>query len=165
MPFRNHFEKDLVSEFDGVLIHGAIVRWMRYIVTSTPTGSEQDTGLDFPEKAIILPYPLVDVETAEATGGTKTLDVGLLSSESGGDADGLLNGVDVSATGIKKGTLLNTGQTLGALLSVDEDGAGALVPEPHVVGDAVSLTFTAGDNDWAEFRGRIYVPYIEIVSV
>lgn len=164
MTYRNHFEKDLVSEFAGVLIHGAAIRWHRYIIGSTPTGSEQDTGLDLPAKGIVLPYVLVDVTTAEATGGTKTLDVGLLSSESGGDADGFLDGVSVATTGLKKGTLLSSGQTLGALLRVDESGAGVLVSEPHLIGAAKSITFTAGSNDFAEFRGVLYVPYIEIIT-
>lgn len=137
------------------------VKMKKISITTTPTGAEQDTGFDLPAKSIVL-GAFVDVTTAEATGTTKTLDVGLLSSESGGVADGFLNGVSVATTGIKKGTLASTGQTLGSLLSADESGAGALVPEPHVIGTAVSVTYTAGSNDFAEFRGDIYVVYIEM---
>lgn len=146
-----------ITYLDG----GAAERVKRLKIGATPTGSEEDTGFDLPAKAIIKDV-WVDVATAEATGGTKTLDVGLLSSETNGDADGFLNGVSVSTTGIKRGSLASGAQTLGAFLSIDEDGAGTLVPRPHVVGSARSVTFTAGSSDFAEFRGSVFVHYIEV---
>ena len=140
---------------------GSSLRVKRLDIVATPTGAEQDTGWDLPAKSLVLDV-WIDVTTAEATGTTKTLDVGLLSSESGGDADGFLDGVSVAATGVKKGTLLNTGQTLGALSRVDEDGAGGLSPEPHITATAKSVTYTAGSGNFAEFRGAIYVSYLEL---
>lgn len=147
----------------GKVIQGGAARTTdRIDIVATPTGSEQDSGFDLPKKGAVRAV-WVDVTTAEATGTTKTLDVGLLASESGGDANGFLVAVDVSSTGLQKGTLLNTGQTLGALLSVDEDGAGALVPEDHTLnGTARSVSFTAASGDWAEFRGTIYVEYMDL---
>ena len=69
----------------------------------------------------------------------------------------------VAAVGTIKGTLVNTGQTLGALMFVDEDGSGTVVPEPHVLnGTAKSVTITAGSADWAEFVGNLYIQYLEI---
>lgn len=131
-------------------------------ITATPTGAEQDTGVDLPNRGLVL-AAFIETDTAEATGATKTLDVGLLSSESGGDADGFLDGVSVAATGAQKGTLDSAVQTLGTLLHVDESGAGVLVPEAHVLnGTAKSLTYTAGSADWAEFRGRIVVLVLDL---
>jgi hypothetical protein len=134
---------------------------VRLPIATTPNGTEQDTGFDLPAKAIVRDV-FVDVRTAEATGGTKTMDVGLKAAESGGDTDGFLVGVDCSATGIKKGTLVSTGQTRGALLRADESGSSAFLPEPHVVGAAKSVVYSAGSADWAEFRGDIYVLYDEL---
>ena len=57
-----------------------------------------------------------------------------------------------------KGTLLNSGQTLGALLRVDESGAGVLVPEGHVVTSASPLTYTLGEAA-TEIVGDICVVY------
>jgi len=139
---------------------GALAKVKKISITSTPTGAEQDTTWDLPAKCAVLGV-FVDVTTAEATGTTKTLDVGTLSSDSG-TADGFLNGISVATTGLKKGTLASAGQTLGSLLYVDEGGTGELVPEMSIAPGSVSVTYTAGDSDWAEFRGDIYIIYIEI---
>lgn len=153
-----------IEETTLVNAQGAIRKIKRLPITATPTGAEQSTAWQLPTKGFVLDA-WVDVKTAEATGGTKTLDLGLLSSEAGGDADGFLAAVSVAATGLKKGTLLNTGQTLGALLCVDESGGGVLVPEKHVLnGTARTVTYTAKSADWAEFRGDLYVEYVEFAT-
>lgn len=131
-----------------------IVRRCR--VSATPTGALQNTGLTLPARAVVLGV-FVDVRVAEATGTTKTIDVGRDS-----DPNGYLAAVSVASVGVKKGTLDSAGQTLGALLTADEDGAGALVPEPDVAGGGETVNFTAGSNDWAEFRGDIYVVYLNL---
>jgi hypothetical protein len=141
--------------------NGGLVKVRKISITATPDGTEQDTAWDLPAKSVVLGV-WVDVTTAEATGTTKTLDVGLKSGESGGDADGFLDGVSVASQGVVKGTLASGGQTLGAFLRVDEGGTGELVPEPAVTPTAVSVTYTAGANDFAEFRGDIYIVYMEI---
>lgn len=158
----------------GVNMDGASLKIKRLSITSTPTGSEQDTGWDLPANSIVLDV-FVNVTTAEATGTTKTLDVGLLSSESGGDADGFLDGVSVASTGIVRGAATYTNgvnqnyisaRTLGVLLwdgldGTDEAGdAGTGNPTYHVVGTAKSVSYTAGSNDFAEFRGDIYIVYV-----
>jgi hypothetical protein len=129
-------------------------------ITTTPTGSEDSTGWSLPAKAIVKKV-WVDVLTAEATGATKTLDIGTDGSGSN-DPDGFINGVSVSTTGVKKGTLDDAGQTLGVLLYVDEDGAGAVVPEEDVTSGGETITYTAGSADWAEFTGKIYIQYVEL---
>lgn len=155
------------SKRQGDLVSAYMLGWVqvkKITISSTPTGSEQDTGWDLPTKAVVLDV-FVEVTTVEATGTTKTLDVGILSSETGGDADGFLDGVSVaSTTGVKKGTLVSTGQTKGALLRADESGGGVLVPEFHVAGSITgkSISYTAGSNDFAEFRGHIWVLYLDL---
>jgi hypothetical protein len=122
--------------------------------------TEVDTGYDIPATGLIL-EAWVEVITAEATGGTKTLDLGLLSSESGGDADGFVDGVSVASTGIKPLTLISSGQTRGALLRADESGAGVLVPVPFSCASvtAKSVSRTLGSNDWVEFVGNLILLY------
>jgi hypothetical protein len=140
--------------------NGAIFRVESVDITSAVSGAEFHTALDLPAKCVVYDV-FMDVTTAESTASTKTIDVGLLSSE-GGDADGFLVGVSIASEGIVKGTLLNTGQTLGALLSVDEDGSATLVREPHVCnGTAVSISVT-GQVDLAELEATIYVVYAEL---
>src|SRR5690242_16505066 len=95
-----------VSDLDEIKL-----RHKQIPITAAPTGAEQDTGYDLPAKSVLVAV-FVDVTTAEVTGGTKTLDVGLLSSESGGSTNGFLVAAPVSATGIKKGSLVGT-DTLG----------------------------------------------------
>lgn len=106
-----------------------------------------DTGYDLPDVGIIPSWGVyAKVRTAEATASTKTIDVGLKAGESGGDADGFFDALSVASTGLVKGTLLSSGQTLGALLRVDESGAGVLVPEGHVLnGTAKSVVVTFND--------------------
>lgn len=124
------------------------------------SASEVDTGFDIPSTGVIVDA-YIYVTTAEATGATKTLDLGLLSSESGGDANGFAVGVDVSATGVKRLSLLSSGQTKGALLSEDESGAGVLVPRPFDCASvtAKSVSRTLGSNDWVEFVGYLVILY------
>jgi hypothetical protein len=152
-------------------------------ISTTPTGSEQDTGWDLPAKSMVIDV-WVDVTTAEATGGTKTLDVGLLAGESGGDLDGFIDGVSVSTTGIKKGVFVQTtgsnnnylgaagthtrGVLLTELLIAGEDtaagGDGVGIKGVHLstAVTAKSVVYKAGSNDFAEFRGTINILYVEL---
>lgn len=124
---------------------------------------EIDTGYDFKKGDLVFPQCSVRVATAEATGTTKTVDVGILSSESGGDADGFLDGVVTSATGVVTLTVTATDGTsqnfiaaapkLGALLRAGTlggdaaDTAAALIPAPWVCdGVAKSLSYTIGST-------------------
>lgn len=138
------------------------------------SGSEQDTGTDLPTRAILLMPPWINVVTAEATGATKTLDVGLLSSESGGDADGFLDGVSVSSTGCKQAvpgtttgsneTFYAAAQTIGALFrtnflagtDVDKDN-GLLATQPFLSDSvtAKSVSVTSG-SAFTEFVGNLH---------
>jgi hypothetical protein len=103
--------------------------------------AENDTGHDLVANSIVHPQGLgVLVTTPD---DTETVDVGLLSSESGGDADGFMAGLAVSTAGMKVPVIANGANTQGALLeSQDSANAGDLVPRSHVVGAAKSVTWT-----------------------
>ncbi len=128
-------------------------------------GTENITLQVLPTKAIVDSVHL-NVRTAEASGATKTLDVGT-DSTSSGDADGYMNGVDVSTAGLKKATLLDGSVTLGALLFV-EAGVGADVanaPESDVASGGKAISWTPGSADFAEFEGDILVKYWDVRSI
>lgn len=57
--------------------------------------AEVDTGLDFPRFTLIRPL-IIEVVTADSG---DTIDVGILSSETNGDADGLALGVSIASAG------------------------------------------------------------------
>jgi hypothetical protein len=124
------------------------------------TAGEQDSGFAFKKGDIVL-HTYVDVRVAEVTGTTKTVDMGILSSQGGGDAAGFLKGVVTSATGIvgPDGTAtVGTNQTfwaanpkLGALMRAGvlgsdiAKGAGVMIPRPWVSdGVAVNVSTTVG---------------------
>lgn len=62
------------------------------------SAAAQDTGIIVPKGAAVSAY--INITTAEATGLTKTIDVGL----SGGSGSEFGSGLDVSATGVILGT-------------------------------------------------------------
>lgn len=122
---------------------------------SGTVASEYDTGLDFPTKAIILPTPYINVNALDAG---ITLNVGLLSSESGGDADGILAAISLAAATTVVPKWAPTA-TAGALIFESNATTPAvLTPRHYPTAAAVSLSFTVssgGDTG----NGRIFVPY------
>lgn len=122
-------------------------------IADTTAAAETDTGFDFTAGMAINPLNLsVYVKTLD---DTETIDVGLLSSESGGDADGFAVTLSVATAVVVTPTLAATAETLGQLLRVaaTADAGTGLVPRQHVIATAVSLTYTltAGTNTAAGF--------------
>jgi hypothetical protein len=120
----------------------------------------QDSGFDFKKGDIVL-HTYGDVRVAEVTGTTKTVDMGILASETGGDEAGFLKGVptnavaivgpDATATAGTNQTFWAANPKLGALMRAGVLGsdvaksAGVMIPRPWVCdGVAVSLTTTVG---------------------
>ena len=119
--------------------------------------TEKDTGFDLPANSIVLPHPTIRVVDVDAT---ETIDVGTLSTESGGDADGFVVTVSVATAGVVKGTVLQGSNTLGALFEVqDSANAGDLTHEAHVTATATSISYTttAGSDTVSGFA---FLPYI-----
>ncbi len=135
------------------------------------TTGEKDTGLDYTEGDVIQDV-YVTVRTLEATATTKTIDVGLLSSESGGDTDGFLDGVVTSAVGTVIGAAtVTTGSntkfvassTVGVLLADSQAGSdvdqdeGVFIRKRYAVGaTAKSLVYQLGSAH-TELVADIYV--------
>ena len=92
-------------------------------------GDEVDLGHQLPPNGLVE-GGILEVVVEETTATTKTLSIGTLSSESGGDADGFDAAVDVSATGktIIDGALVGTlleAVTAKSLSATFGDAAGA----------------------------------------
>jgi len=130
-----------------------------FSIADTTAATETDTGFDFPLYAAVLPTPLVRITTADAA---ITLEAGLKSSETAGDADGFIDAVSCATVGLVRATIANAGNTLGALFEVqDSVNAGDLTHEAHVItgSNAVSITYTLlAAADTAE--GFLILPYI-----
>lgn len=125
-------------------------------IADTAAATETSTGFVIPAKAEMLPVGLgVDVLTLDAG---QTIDVGTLSSDSG-DADGFMDGVSLAAAGFKKPTLLTSGDTFGALLSVQDSGnAGDDAPEGDISMQGKTITYTL-DASTDTAAGFIHHPY------
>jgi hypothetical protein len=141
----------------------------------TPVEAETDTTYDLPDKAIVLGI-FIEVVTADAG---QVLDVGTLSSESGGDANGFADGVPMDNTGIIiVGPTVTVGgnetyyasTTLGALLlagfiagsNVDGDfGLHETEPYPTDEETAKSVSYT-GDAGTDTAAGYIHLLILEL---
>lgn len=144
-----------------------------FAIGDTTATTETDTGFDIPTDALVQAEGMsVDVLTADAT---ETIDVGILSSESGGDADGFMALVSVgTAVNAQPAATVTTGSnntylsatTYGALVRdfiAGEDtaagGDGAINKKSHRcdgTAKSISYTLTAG-TDTA--KGFIHLPY------
>ncbi len=165
--------------YGGIALGGLASRTRKITITA-PTGAEQDSGWDLPTAGFVSDI-LVNVRTAEATGATKTLDIGLLSSESGGDADGFVDGLSVSSVGLKRFAPAVTAGgtesyisswTRGVFMTVGLPLAGANVvgdvgtyyEKPHMI-DAVtarSISYTSG-SAFTELVADIYIVFTEVL--
>ena len=134
--------------------------------------TEVDTLIDFPTNAMIQGAGAL----VTALDATETIDIGLLSSESGGDADGFAALLSVAALGAVEAAVAVTvggtetyysGNTVGALIragyivgtNVDQD-YGLFARKAHRIdGTAKSLTWTLSTgSDTA--KGYLLVPYL-----
>jgi len=129
-------------------------------VPFTKNTSQTDTGIDIPAGTIIHDV-IAKVTTADASG---TIDVGLgAGTESGFDADGLLDGETLAATGYRQHNMVDATAaniTLGALLTEVEikDATGtpvyyAVPLNPGIIcdGTCVSLDYTTSNHTVAGY--------------
>jgi len=127
-------------------------------ITDYPQATETDTGLNWPVGAVIDPFPFINVTVADST---ETLDVGFLSTESSGDADGLLAAIAVGTAGRFAAKVAATAN-LGALLrETVADSATNTISQRigHVVVAAnvsMSITTSAGTDI---FQGYVCIPF------
>lgn len=125
-------------------------------IADTTATTETDTGFDFVAGMIVQPFPSIFVSTLQAA---KTLDVGLLSSETGGDADGILAAISLAAAGAVVGKCAATA-TVGALLreTVVADAGTASIRHEYVVALATSVTYTLSSTTTLA-KGFMQIPY------
>lgn len=103
-----------------------------------------------------------------ATGGTKSISVGLLSTSSGGNRSGFLSAAPVGTTGLSLGFVAagtSGGGTYGAFLSISTTGNAPVQRE--FASDSVTaktLSITPGSTDWigGVFSADLYVYYTDL---
>lgn len=105
-------------------------------VTIVASTAEQDTGFTMPDRASEL-HVGVNVLTEETTGTTKTIDVGVT-----GNADALIDGASVAATGFVGAT----------------GGAGESASPVDLSG--TNITYALGAADFAELDAEIVVTVV-----
>lgn len=158
-----------VSWSDGQVASAMEMDGRYYLrIPFSENASETDTGVDIPSGAFVSPRILLQVVSEIASG---TIDVGILSSEGGGDADGFLDAQLTSAAGlIKTDPTITVGGSetyysatlLGALLRIWLTGSNAaedtgIYWEQYHVGDgtAESISYTTSAH---ASTGYILVP-------
>jgi hypothetical protein len=93
--------------------------WIRQKIDFN-TANTETASFVLPKGAIIHPdFIYVDVVTADSA---ITVDVGILSTETGGDADGLCDGLSVASTGIVRPALTITQGTNAQYVSATTYG-------------------------------------------
>ena len=124
------FGQSLVVPFDA----GDVAKWT--------LAAETDSGIDMPYNVAVARAGYVNV--LEIDDG-ETIDLGLLSSEADGDADGLMNAVSIGTLGL-----------------VVDDGAPTLAKTPNAGAKSVSMTISAGSDTG---RGYVVLAYDIIGAV
>ena len=149
---------------------GAIKKVKKIHVAAGDWSTETDSTFDLPAKALVTDV-FVDVTTLQAG---KTVDIGLKSTEAGGDANGFAAALSLAATGIVRpqaaldgGAAYFATNTRGALLSLfaagtNADDRGLYQEKPHAstAVTAKSLSYTTNTAVTAVFD--IYVEYVEL---
>lgn len=144
--------------------------------TAAASTAETDTSFDLPDNGIVHDV-WGKITAASSAGGT--LQVGLLSSSSGGDASGFMISVGTSTTGDIRGGFTSstsgaagdfiTGVTRGALLAIHSSGStgaddpGMYAEKPHLCSSvtAKSVTWTTNSSG-TTLAGRLYILYTQV---
>lgn len=152
------------------------IKVIPFINTST---CEQDTTFDLPADGILHDV-WVKITTASSAGGK--ISVGLLSSESGGNASGFLASVGASSTGEVRGiyTTSTSGangaflvsNTRGSLLATFTSGStgtaalgdcGLYAEKKHLFSSVAAKSVSWFSNSsGVALAGRIYLDYVEV---
>lgn len=121
--------------------------------------TETTTGLQFRAGSLIQPDCCVRVTTAE---GSRTIEVGLLSSESGGDLDGFIDALSLASAGTIAPALTSATPTLGALLVLSIATTPAVsLPRTHGItttARTISITTSAST---ATAQGFVMLPFLK----
>lgn len=150
-----------------------VPRWRVERLPIVASAAAQDMSMVLAAGSVILPGAFIYVATAEVTGTTKTVDIGI----SGGDEDGILDGVSVAATGTIIGKPTFTvgsnetyyaSSTVGVLVATKLAGSnlatdvGTYHEAPYVCTAATTICYTLGSNNFAELFAHLYLPVLEL---
>lgn len=143
----------------SLALKGGDLRITRIPVT-TLSASEVNTGVQLPAGAVVR-HVALDTTTVEATAATKTISVGTLSSESGGNASGFLTGVSTASAAVIGPSLAGT-PTRGALLRESASAtSGGTVPVPvdAIMTTARTISYTLASVH-TELKADIVLTYL-----
>jgi hypothetical protein len=152
---------DMLAPWGGGLLVPVVPMMGGYAlrVAFTKKTAEFDTGLDIPAGMLVRDV-IVKPSTVDASG---TIDIGLLSTESGGAADGFVDTESLATAGFVNhinGNSTAANNTLGSLLtmatvkSADGTALYADLPKFHKVATAVSISYTTSNHTVA---GHFYI--------
>lgn len=109
------------------------IKTVEFPLTVVASGSAQDTGIAAPLASIQVLGSYIRINTAEVTGTTKTVSIGITGSNAS-----IQSGTDVSAAG-------TAGTSVGAALSSSA---------------STNFTYTLGSADFVELDATCVVTYI-----
>ena len=143
---------------------GVASKFMKINMTASDFSddSEVDTNVELPDSSIVKRV-FLNVNTAESTASTKTIDVG-----TDNDSDGFLVGASVASTGLVAGAVDLTDvdssdTTIGELLLETNTTNDTAVNILDTTSGGESITVTAGDGDgFDEADFDIIIEYIEV---
>ena len=108
------------------------IKTVEFPVDAIASGSAQDTGVPTPSKSMQVISSYIEINTAEATGTVKTVDIGI-----NGQGNVIQAGTSVAAAG----------------------AAGAPVQGAISVSSSTNFTFTLGSADFAELDATCVVTF------
>jgi hypothetical protein len=149
----------VIAALEALLAASGAIIVPKFRVESIPivaSTSATDMDMVLPDGTIVLPGSFIKVDTQEATGATKTVDIGIKS----GDENGFIAGLSVAAAGSIMPTLADGSATVGDLNKVDES-SGDMVPEAYACTAATTLCYTLGANDFAEMVASLHLFVLE----
>ena len=137
-----------------------------FAIQDTAAATETNTGFNLPTNAVVQPYGAgIEVTTLESG---KTIQVGILSSQSGGSASGFINAVSLAAAATVLAAFSNTsgtlnGNTFGAFLAsygAGAPGTGYAFLSQYVCnGTAKTISYTLSSGT-AAAQGFILLNYV-----
>ncbi len=171
-----YFLEDVPYSRHRILVNASTRQHVLVVPIGASSAAEVDTGLDLPVANLIVTDAFLRVTAIDAT---ETLEVGILSSESGGDADGFLDLMDVGTAGlvnpyptVTNGSNIDyhatNGSIYGVFLSQLIAGADAVATvggferrnyRTDGTAKSISYTETTGGDTLA---GYLYLPYYRL---
>jgi len=147
------------TRFGSIAINYASLRHLIVEVQASDGTGERNTNFAFQLKDIVDDI-LLEVITPETSGSTKTISIGLATSE-GGVVNGFANGLSVAAAGVIPLSRANGAVTAGAYLN-ETIGSGVVGPKPYVIGSAApnarTLVYQFG-SAFSQLYAKIHVFY------